>query len=270
MDTPTPIGVHLECVRGSVTIEAADTAVTHVDLHGPDAEATSVRLDGDQLTITPPRPRGLLGSDRRLDIAVTLPAGSRLAAKLGSAELTTSGELRTCRLTTGSGRLRLATVGDASIGSGSGDVHVEEARGDLEIKVGSGDVVVGNAHADVAISSGSGDVRLGTCHGAVTVKSGSGDLRVASSSGGLGFSTGSGDLTADVVSTGRVQVKGGSGDVRLGVPAGTPVWTDVSTVTGRIRSELVATGEAEPGQPFVEVVARTVSGDVVLTPAAPR
>ena len=80
----------------------------------------------------------------------------------------------------------------------------------------------------------------------------------------MSLTTGSGDLTVRTVRRGRVTVKGASGDVALGIPAGTPVWTDISTVSGDIRSGLRSAGKPEDGGAHVEVRARTVSGDVVL------
>jgi DUF4097 and DUF4098 domain-containing protein YvlB len=63
---------------------------------------------------------------------------------------------------------------------------------------------------------------------------------------------------------GSLTAKNASGDIRVGIPAGTPVWTDVSSLTGRIGSDLEGAGQPEPGQDYVEVRAKTVSGDIVL------
>ena len=50
-----------------------------------------------------------------------------------------------------------------------------------------------------------------------------------------------------------------SGDVSIGVVAGTPVWTDVRTASGRLSSRLPSTGEPAPDQPYLEVRATTRS-----------
>ena len=44
-----------------------------------------------------------------------------------------------------------------------------------------------------------------------------------------------------------------------------PVWTDVSTVSGAIRSSLQGAGEPEEGADYIELRAKIVSGDIVLT-----
>jgi DUF4097 and DUF4098 domain-containing protein YvlB len=67
------------------------------------------------------------------------------------------------------------------------------------------------------------------------------------------------------VHRGRVTVKGASGDVAIGVATGIPVWTDVATVTGTIRSDLQGAGQPQEGQDHVEIRVKTVSGDIVLT-----
>jgi len=50
----------------------------------------------------------------------------------------------------------------------------------------------------------------------------------------------------------------------IGIPAGVPVWTDVTTVSGSIHSDLRGAGQPEPGADYVELRAKTVSGDIDL------
>ena len=74
-----------------------------------------------------------------------------------------------------------------------------------------------------------------------------------------------GDVSIDLVDRGRLTVKGASGDVRIGVKAGVPVWTDITTVSGTIRSELQGAGQPQEGEDHIEVRAKTVSGDIALS-----
>ena len=53
--------------------------------------------------------------------------------------------------------------------------------------------------------------------------------------------------------------------MRIGIPAGTPVWADINTVTGSVRSNIESVGAPQEGQDHIELQARTVSGDIVLT-----
>ena len=98
----------------------------------------------------------------------------------------------------------------------------------------------------------------------VQVKSGSGDMRVRHAEQDVALSTASGDLVIDEMHRGQLAAKNVSGDIRVGIPAGIPVWTDISSMTGSVRSDLEGAGEPAEGQDFIEVRAKTISGDVFL------
>ncbi|QCW52097.1 DUF4097 domain-containing protein [Nocardioides dongxiaopingii] len=266
-ETHQPVEVYVEIGKGAVEVHATDTVETRVTLDGPDAAETLVELDGDRLRIIAPRQRGgFLGGERRLDVVVTVPDGSGVVTKLGSADLHVTGTIGTCHLRSGSGDVRVQDVAGAGlVETGSGDITLVSVTGSLRVKSGSGDVTIGTAGSDAAVSTGSGDVQIRESNGATAVKTGSGDLHIGQARTDVGLTTGSGDLQIASVSAGRVQVKGASGDVRVGIPAGVPVWTDVSTVTGRIHSTLEGAGQPEDGADYVELRAKTVSGDIVLT-----
>ncbi len=261
-----PLRLYVENGKGSVEVTARETTEATVDITGPDADDVRVELDGDELVVIAPQQRGgFFGGDRRLDIVITLPERSELTAKLGSADLMGHGELGAASVRSGSGDVVLDHLaGAALLETGSGDVQIGHAEEPLRIKSGSGDVSITQCGGEVSISTGSGDVELGDCHGSVSVKTGSGDLKVAHSRAGVGLSTGSGDLVIDLASNGRVQLKGASADLRVGIPAGIPVWTDVATVSGHVHSTLEGAGRPEEGADYVEVRAKTVSGDIDL------
>ncbi|NYD40270.1 DUF4097 family beta strand repeat-containing protein [Nocardioides panaciterrulae] len=266
-ESPRPVELYVELGRGSVTVHATDTAETHVEVTGRDADEVHVTQDGAQVSVVAPKQRGgLFGSDSRLDVVVTLPTDSDLAVKTGSADVTVDGQAAACQVRTGSGDVGLELLtGAGTVTTGSGGIRIREARGELRLKSGSGDVTLGEALAGAAVSTGSGDVEMGRVAGPVVVKTGSGDLTVAAASDDLSFMTGSGDLQVRRTHRGRVTVKGASSDVQLGIPAGVPVWTDISTVSGEIRSDLTGAGQPQEGTDHVEVRAKTVSGDIVLT-----
>jgi len=266
-DTPGPVRLFAEIGKGSVIVRAVDTAETRVEVAGRDAAQTVVRQDGDQISVIGPKQRGIFG-DSRLDVVIDLPTSSEVAVRTGSADITVSGTVGAAQLKSGSGDVEIDTAeGPLVIETGSGDVRIEAARADLKAKSGSGDVLVVDASAGVVISTGSGDVQLWTSRGAAVVKTGSGDLKVGESGGDVALTTGSGDLVVSKALRGRGTMKGASGDVTVGVPAGVPVWTDISTVTGAIRSQLPPAGQPAEGADHVEVRAKTVSGDIVLTQA---
>lgn len=266
-ETHRPVSLYVEIGKGTVQVVATDTTESYVEITGRDADQVQVDHSGDQLSVVAPKMRtGFLSGDSRLDVRVTVPTDSDLVVKTGSADISVEGTVGTAKLRSGSGDVRVDTFGGpAVVETGSGDISVEEAGGELRIKSGSGDVNVGHAESAVVVSTGSGDVEIGTTSGPAVVKTGSGDLKVVEAQTDVSLTTGSGDLVIGTANRGRLTAKGASSDIRVGIPAGIPVWTDVSTVSGEIHSNLTGAGEPRDGADHVEVRAKTVSGDIVLT-----
>jgi DUF4097 and DUF4098 domain-containing protein YvlB len=266
-DTHGPIGLFVEIGKGRVRVHATDTTISEVELRGPGADEVEVSFEGNDLRIIgPSRSGGFFGREQDVDVEVTLPTDSSLAVRTGSADITVDGQVGDSRLKTGSGDVRCDTFsGAASAETGSGDVEVAEAHAELRVKSGSGDVSVGTCVKELNVSTGSGDVEIGTINARAVVKTGSGDLKVVTANADVSLSTGSGDLTVGSARRGRVSAKGASSDVRIGIPAGTPVWADLNTVTGKVRSNIESVGAPQEGQDHLELEARTVSGDIVLT-----
>lgn len=264
-DTPSPIVLYVENGSGRVDVTATDTTETTVRITGERAEEFVVELDGHELNIIAPRRAGILGRDARAEVQVVMPAHSTVVAKVGSSDLAAHGPLGHASVRSGSGDVSVELVeGEADLQTGSGELRLVELHGETRIKTGSGAVAVELAAAPLVVATGSGDVQVRRAGGPLAVKTGSGDAMVGETADDLSWSTGSGDLRVDVARRGRVTVKGASGDVCLGVPQGTPVWTDITTASGRISSELAPTGEPAEGQDFLEVRARTASGDITL------
>ena len=265
-ETHEPVHLYVEVGRGSVQVHAEETTETLVEVDGRDAGEVVVEQSGRQVSVVAPRQRGLFGGDKDLHVRVRLPLESELAIKTGSADVGVEGTVGPSKIRTGSGDLRMDDVtGPLLFETGSGDLSVDVVNGELRAKSGSGDVSIRHTTAAVAVSTGSGDVHLGTCEGPTIVKTGSGDLDVTDAGSDLALTTGSGDLVVRRARRGKLSVKGASGDVRVGIPAGTPVWTDISTVSGSLRSDLQGVGQPEDGADHVELRATTVSGDVVLS-----
>lgn len=265
-ETHTPVRLFTEIGKGSVTVNATDTTETTVSIAGRDADQVVVAQDGDRITVVAPQLRGsFFGHDNRLDVEVTLPTDSPVEIRTASADITVTGTVGGGRVKTGSGDVRIDTTGAPMVvDTGSGDVRVEHAHAELRVKSGSGTVILHDLAATSAVSTGSGDVKVGISRGPVVVKTGSGDLELREAEADVSLSTGSGDLVIGTARRGRLTAKGASGDIQVGIPAGIPVWTDISTVSGAIRSTLTGAGEPAPGAEHLEVRAKTVSGDVVL------
>lgn len=265
-ETPTPVNLYVELGKGSLSVTAADVTTTTVTAIGQHAEEVTVEQGRDQISVVAPRQKvGFFGGEPSIDIEITVPSESNLLTKTGSADQVARGLFGLAKAKSGSGDIKLDRhAGHVMVDTGSGDIAVSEVDGDLRIKSGSGDVEVGRAAASVAVSTGSGDISIGDTTGAVMLKSGSGDLRVDLAQTDVTLSSASGDLVIERMERGAVTAKNASGDIRIGIPAGIPVWTEISSVTGRIGSDLEGAGQPEKGQDYVEVRAKTVSGDIVL------
>jgi len=265
-ETPGRTSLYVEIGSGDVMVRThAETHVV-VRVEGDGAEETTVEQRGDRIVVIGPQRRtGFFGGTRGLDVQVTMPHDSDLATKLGSADLVVTGAIGSASLKSGSGDVQIETANDeVQVESGSGDVTLGVVAGDLRVKSGSGDVTLQELGGAGSISTGSGDVELTHASGDVQMKTGSGSLRVRQPEGDVALSTASGDLTVDLMSAGQLAAKNVSGDIRVGVPDGLPVWTDISTLSGSVRSNLQGAGQPAEGEPYLELRAKTVSGDIYL------
>jgi DUF4097 and DUF4098 domain-containing protein YvlB len=266
-DTPDPVSLIVELRSGSLLLRTGDVPRTVVEI--PDARADDVDVEqrGDSITVRAHRGGTGFFGGRSQDVAVlvTAPHHTRLVTRLGSADLRVEGRLGESSLHSGSGDVRIEELaGPCLLECGSGDVVVGTVGGALQVKSGSGDVTLDHVGAPTVVSTGSGDVLVTSAHDVVRAKSGSGGLRVREALTDVSLGTASGDLVVDLMHRGQLHARNASGDITVGVPAGVPVWTDISTTTGQVRSDLDGAGEPSEGQDFLELRARTVSGDVHL------
>lgn len=266
-ETHEPVDLQVEIGKGSVTVTCTDTTETRIEVDGRDADQTRVEQHGSRIEVIGPKLRGgFFGGDSALHVTALVPIASNVAAKTGSADVTVEGDAGSVAVKSGSGDVRISSSrGPSVVETGSGDVQLDHAQADLRVKSGSGDVRVGQSDRTVVVSTGSGDVQIGASHAETVVKTGSGDLRVGEAHHDVSLATGSGDFVIDHVHRGRLSAKAASGDVRVAIPSGLPVWTDLTTVSGSIRSSLEGAGQPAEGQDHVELRAKTVSGDIVLT-----
>jgi DUF4097 and DUF4098 domain-containing protein YvlB len=264
-ETHSPVDLVVEISKGNVNVQCLDTTESVVRVEGKHAEDVIVEQRGDSISVLEPG-RGRIFGDNALRVEVVVPAGTNPAVRTGSADIQVEGRAGHAQLRSGSGDCTVDAVeGHLLVETGSGEIRVDDVRGNLKVKSGSGDVEVGAAGGTTSVSTGSGDVSIEHAHGTTVVKTGSGDLSISAAHGDTSFSTGSGDVSIDLVERGRLAVKGASGDVSIGVRAGVPVWTDITTVSGTIRSDLQGGGQPQEGQDHIEVRAKTVSGDIALS-----
>lgn len=251
-----PIDAFIDLAAGRVVLTAQPTDVTTVELTAS-WPGRSERLPSDvqvsfndgRLEITGPRRSGLWRGHTGLDLAVTLPAGSRCMVRAASADLTCTGEVAELDAHTASGDVTAAVItGHAEIQTASGDVRLEEAGAGADVRTAGGDIRLARAGGGVRVRTASGDVNIGSAASSVAVVTSSGDVRLAS------------------VAAGRSDVQTVSGDIVVGVAEGVGVYLDLASVTGSTTSQLEET--AASGDVPLEVVCRAVSGDIRIARAS--
>ena len=262
--------IELGSGRVDVIASTDDTAHAYLegDLSDPELvdylERTVFDVRNDELVVQTPRSGGpRRGRDLRLRIEI--PAPIELRAETGSADLRVDTTVLGSRLTTGAGDIDVARVeGRLDASTGGGDISVESVRDGAALKTGSGDITVGTHEQGAECSTGSGDVRLGESVGPVRVKVGSGDIIIERVRNHSVATSGSGDVRVEAAEGPSVVAESARGDVHIGVPAGTPTYLDLKTVTGDIRCDLEPSERPADGRHALALRARTVTGDITV------
>jgi DUF4097 and DUF4098 domain-containing protein YvlB len=262
-DRSTPVTVVLRTHGGSVEIVAEERADIQVDVQpmsGNDAAAEAARdtrvvLEEDTLLIQVPGSE--FWSWRRtpkLHITARVPAGSSLAGKTASAGVRASG-----------------VYSDVQFDVASGDVDLAEATGDVALEAASGRLAVQRVGGSLRAKTASGGLRIGDVTGDVSAETASGHIRLGGIGGSLRAITASGDIEVAALHQGQATIRTASGDVRVGVAAGSAVWMDLSTASGKSITDLAAQGDVPPsdGPVELELRVRTASGDIRVHRAAP-
>jgi DUF4097 and DUF4098 domain-containing protein YvlB len=252
-----PIEMYISLAAGSIAISAEPADRTTVrlepsrpDRHGDDLiSQIRVEFSDGRLEITGPKQFGLRRSGS-VDLTVKAPARSSCTVRSGSSDVSCLGELAALDGKTGSGDFTVALVsGPVQLDTASGDVWLEEVTGDARLNAASGDIKLLRAGGAVSASSASGDITIGSAAGSVTAKTASGDVQI------------------DRIATGQSDLTSMSGDITVAVAPSTGVYLDLSTVSGRVRSDLDESDDA--GDTALTLKCRTVSGDVEVVRAAP-
>jgi len=272
-----PVRLSIEAGAGDVRVDATDADRTTVAVrpaHPADETArelvarTTIEQRGDRVVVEVPRRGvGFLRRSPELVIAVSVPAGSSLETACDSADVRTTGRLDSVRSKGASGDLLLEQVREADIQAGSGDIGVESADDSVRVQAGSGNVAVRTVAGSCSVRTGSGDVRVERSDGPVQVSTASGDVSVDEAGSDLTISTASGDHHVGRIRRGQVKVSSASGDIRVGVLAGTPVWLDVTSLSGTVHSALEGGDAPAEGEDSVTLQVNTVSGDISLARA---
>jgi DUF4097 and DUF4098 domain-containing protein YvlB len=254
-----PIDLFVNIPSGSVAVSGEATDVTTVELvtsrPSRDAEKliseVQVSFTNGRLEIVQPKMSGFLRiSNSGLDVTVKVPAGSRGTLRTASADVSCVGELA-----------------ELDARTASGDVTVALVTGRMEVTTASGDVFVEKAGAGISVNTASGDIQLREAAGEVTVTTASGDVNIGQPAGSVHASSASGDIQIRTAVRGEIALKTVSGDSVVGVAAGTDVYLDLSSLTGRLSSQLQDSDGGTGAD--LQLRCRSVSGDIKIVRAEP-
>jgi hypothetical protein len=218
---------------------AAEDLLDRVEIDVRDAESDDVPT---RLRVVVPERRLLRTPAFAVRITTPPGAAARIAVASADAELT--------------GRF-----GDLDLRSASGDVDAEHGS-DVHARTASGDTRIGTIDGRGSVASASGDIRVGRAAGDLQLRTASGDASVEQTAENLAISTASGDATVGAATGGAVQIKTVSGDASVGVVPGLRIWLNLSSVSGRMDSQLDDDGDADDGPAGLSLTMRSVSGDM--------
>ena len=284
--TPNPVKLRVGIPKGRVKVVAEATAETRIELiavHGDEIaktwiEEAEISQSGDEIVVRVHQPwrhgadisslieallsAATMGVGGSIEATVHVPLDSAANLTTGSGAIETTGRLGEVTAGSGSGAIRLDVCAEARARTGSGEISIAETPGSVDAKTGSGKVFVGKVGRNASVTQGSGSTVLAEVGGEAKVTTGSGHIEVGKAGDSLEAFTASGRIQIGRVDHGRVRAKTVSGKVSVGVARGTAALLDVSTMSGRVRSELEPGAAPADGEPHVELVISTLSGNV--------
>lgn len=275
--TPTPPRLRIEVPHGRVRVTAAQTTETHIELFAPRgdrealawiAEAEVADVGGE--IVVRSQYRGFLGmlNCGPIEVNVLTPVDTGGAFSTGAGRIETLGQLGDIGVSTGAGSIHVEACAAARVRTGSGDIDVIAATGMVDAKTGAGKVRIGKAGADVRVTTGAGSARLGEIAGSAHMTTGHGNIEIGQAGESVELFTASGNIDVGRADRGLVRAKTVSGRVSVGVANGVAALLDLRTMSGRVRSNLAASGPPAPGERHVELILSTVSGNVTVERAA--
>ena len=200
--TTAPITAILEIPAGRVEFVAAEVASTSVEVRPADAsksrdvkmasQASVEYADGVLRIHTPNAHHAVFGPTGSLHVVVHLPAGSRVEAKTGAAELSAVGRL-----------------GEVSFDGAYRDIKIEEAAG-VRLTAVDGAVEVGRLSGPAQIKTSRGDIRIGEAtQGKVVLHTEYGNISIDAAAGvsaALAAGTGYGRVSNSLKNAGNTEL----------------------------------------------------------------
>ncbi|HVN00477.1 MAG TPA: DUF4097 family beta strand repeat-containing protein [Caulobacteraceae bacterium] len=270
-ETPGPARLRIEIPNGQIVVTTAETQVTDVELSAPQgdsgacawvAEAEIAQI-GDEIVVRGPRVSlSLFRSWGPIHARIKTPLGGDACLSIGAGGIETHGRMGKVTANTGAGAVRLDDCAEAHARTGAGNVEIASVTGSVETKTGAGRVTVGKVGGNLRVATAAGNAKVGDIAGWGKFTTAHGNVEVDRAGDGLDVFTASGNVEVHRADRGRVRAKTVSGRVTVGVPTGVAALLDISTLSGRVHSDLAASGAPGDDEAQVELILSTVSGNV--------
>jgi DUF4097 and DUF4098 domain-containing protein YvlB len=273
--TLEPISVTIALIVGDLRITASERSDTVVVVSPNDtskesdvkaAEQTRVEYSDGRLLIKAPRSwkhySPFQGAES-IDVAIELPAGSRVEAEASVADFRSDGRLGESRFTTGVGNIRLDKTGPLQLSTGAGSVTVDRVAGRAEV-TGSGQVRIREIDGSAVIKNLNGVTWIGEVKGDLRCNAANGDITVERALAAVAAKTANGAVRIGEVVQGSVELATSYGELEVGIREGTAAMLDVRSAFGSVRNSLTASDGPQPSDQKVELRARTSFGDIVI------
>lgn len=260
-----PVEIDVRLASGDIEVDPTAEGRVEVELVAHDEESQRL-VDDARIELNPQghRPTVVVDVPQKKGFSFTLfgrsgvecrircPHDSGLSVRTKSADVEARG-----------------TLGALNISTASGDIEVERVSGGVNVKSASSDFSAREV-GPTNIQTASGDIDITVARGPLNITSVSGDISIGEAYDNVNANSVSGDQDHAAVMTGVVAAHSVSGDITIGVRRGTTAFLECTTVSGDTSSDLSMTGEGPPAggnAPFVEIRAKTVSGDIRITRA---
>ncbi|QPP07721.1 DUF4097 family beta strand repeat protein [Streptomyces bathyalis] len=269
-DTPEPISVTAHVGAGSIRFTASDRLDTVVQVRPGNpkrdkdvrtAEQTEVKYVSGVLTVRT-KERRLVGPTGSVDVAVELPAGSRVDMTGSWTQVLGEGRLGEVRLKTSGSDVRLDTTGPLRLTASHCSITVDQVEGNAEITSSSGSLRVGTVEGTAVLKNSHGTTTVGAVIGDLRVSGAHGDIDIARAESSVAATTAHGTLRVADVARGTVQLETNYGAIEVGIREDTAAWLDVSSTHGQVRNRLAASDAPEQTEDAVKVRARTNWGTI--------
>jgi len=176
--------------------------------------------------------------------------------------------LDSAKIDTGGGSVNAVGIaGRVDIGSGGGNLRLDDIGGVLSAETGGGTIDVGKVGGNVSLHTGGGNIKIASANGEIKAESGGGSVVVLSGLRGAVLQTGAGSIHVDKCS-GHVKATTGGGSVELGDIGGP---AEIETGAGSIRlASANGRVQAETGGGSIQldgatsVQAETSAGGIVV------